>query len=820
MFDLSVSTNITLTNFAYYPDGPAFTYTIYYRVGTSVGHETGSAGWTLLSSGSMPSASVFSFIPLSNPFSLSLTPNQYGFYIETNETTGNFGLMAANVSEGTSQGSDGHVEFIAGDEVASGFGGINFSNKMFTGAAIYEIPPASRTSVTATVNALPTVSITPNSATVCAGSTATLTASGTVASYTWNTSATTASITASPTVTTNYIVTGTDVNSCTNTATSTVTVNTLPTIVVNTTTICTGATATLTANGATTYTWNTSTTGATITPSPTITTNYTVTGTDANNCSNIATSTITVNTLPTISVNSGAICNGQSFTMSPSGANTYTYSSGNAMVSPTTNSSYSVTGTSAQGCVSSNTAVSTVTVNPLPTISVNSGAICNGQSFTMTPSGANTYTYSSGSAVISPTITSSYSVTSTSTAGCLSSNTAISTVTVNTLPIISVNSGTICNGQSFTMTPSGANTYTFSSGSSVVSPTVNATYSVTGTSPAGCLSSNTAISTVTVNHIPGQPASINGNNFICTGTANTYSVASVTNATSYSWGLPNVWNGSSTTNVINSIAGTSGALSVTANNVCGNSVAQTANITVFGLPTVTANASPDSICNGSSSTITGSGANTYVWNNGNTNTSQSVSPTANTTYTVTGTDVNNCVNTGTVSVVVNQLPSLTYHQNPNAVCSNHSAFTLSTGFPTGGTYSGLGVTGNTFDPATAGTGTITITYSYTDANNCTNTITQTIIDTTCSTTSINQITGINNQLSIYPNPSNGRFTIETNSNINQTIQLYDVNGQMVLSQTINGKATTIDATSLNEGVYNISIISNEGVVNKRVVIVK
>ncbi len=85
---------------------------------------------------------------------------------------------------------------------------------------------------------------------------------------------------------------------------------------------------------------------------------------------------------------------------------------------------------------------------------------------------------------------------------------------------------------------------------------------------------------------------------------------------------------------------------------------------------------------------------------------------------------------------------------------------------------------------------------------------------------IKEITDINNQISIYPNPNNGSFTIETNSTTNQTIQLHDVNGKMVLNQIINGKATTIDTTSLNEGVYNISIISNEGIVNKRVVIVK
>ena len=66
-----------------------------------------------------------------------------------------------------------------------------------------------------------------------------------------------------------------------------------------------------------------------------------------------------------------------------------------------------------------------------PTITVNSGTICAGSSFTMSPSGANTYTYSSGTAVVTPTITSSYSVTGTNSAGCMSSNTAVSTVTVS-----------------------------------------------------------------------------------------------------------------------------------------------------------------------------------------------------------------------------------------------------------------------------------------------------------------------------------------------------------------------------------------------------
>jgi type IX secretion system substrate protein/peptidase C39-like protein len=72
---------------------------------------------------------------------------------------------------------------------------------------------------------------------------------------------------------------------------------------------------------------------------------------------------------------------------------------------------------------------------------------------------------------------------------------------------------------------------------------------------------------------------------------------------------------------------------------------------------------------------------------------------------------------------------------------------------------------------------------------------------------------------IYPNPSKGNFSIETSFTTNQTMQLHDINGNLVLSQTINGK-TNIDAATLNEGVYNISIIGNEGVLNKKLVIVR
>lgn len=142
-------------------------------------------------------------------------------------------------------------------------------------------------------------------------------------------------------------------------------------------------------------------------------------------------------------------------------------------------------------CGASSAQVLTVTVNPSPTITVNSGSICSGNSFTMNASGANSYTYQGGNAVVNPTSNTSYTVVGTNTLGC-NSNIATSNVTVNPNPTVTAisNASLLCVGQTATLTASGASAYTWSPGgagnSIVVSPTVNTTYLVNGTDINGC----------------------------------------------------------------------------------------------------------------------------------------------------------------------------------------------------------------------------------------------------------------------------------------------------------------------------------------------
>ncbi len=156
---------------------------------------------------------------------------------------------------------------------------------------------SSTASQTITINTLPIVNASTSAASVCAGGTLTLTGSG-AATYTWN-NGVTDGVLFIPASTNTYIVTGIDANTCSDTATITVPVNVLPIVTANASndTICSGQSTILTGGGAVSYVWNNGATNN-VAISPSGTTTYTVTGTDANTCSNTATQTITVNSNP------------------------------------------------------------------------------------------------------------------------------------------------------------------------------------------------------------------------------------------------------------------------------------------------------------------------------------------------------------------------------------------------------------------------------------------------------------------------------------------------------------------------------------------
>ena len=203
--------------------------------------------------------------------------------------------------------------------------------------------------------------------------------------------------------TNNYVVSGMDAIGCTNTDTVSVTVNTLPVLLLqNDTSICAGDTITLAVSGASTYLWNTGATTTSITVSPSTTTTYSVTGTDANGCIKTDSVVITVNSLPVISINSGVdaeICLGQSTNLTAAGGSTYVWStsatSTSISVSPTDTTNYSVIGTDANGCIGYDTI--SVIVNPLPVVFAgNDTAYCAGDSVTLSGSGASTYTWNNG----------------------------------------------------------------------------------------------------------------------------------------------------------------------------------------------------------------------------------------------------------------------------------------------------------------------------------------------------------------------------------------------------------------------------------------
>jgi len=182
-----------------------------------------------------------------------------------------------------------------------------------------------------------------------------------------------------------------------------------------------------------------------------------------------------------------------------------------------------------------------------------------------------------------------------------------------------------------------------------VSPTTTTTYSVTGTTLKGC--TGTAEVTVTVHPLPTITASATPTE-ICLGESSDLMVSSDVPGTTFSWsnGLgtnPNV--------TVNPTATTTYSVTGTTSEGCTGTAEVT--VTVHPLPTITASATPTEICLGESSDLMVSSdipGTTFSWSNGlGTNPNVTVSPTATTTYSVTGTS-NGCSAIATITITVEQ----------------------------------------------------------------------------------------------------------------------------------------------------------------------
>ena len=541
--------------------------------------------------------------------------------------------------------------------------------------------------------------------------------------------------------------------------------------------LCGTGNVTLTASGATSYTWSPGGPGSPITVSPASTTTYTVTGVDANSCSGTATVTVNVNPVPTVTAVAAlpAVCNGGSVALTGNAlVNTTFVSSSIPYAAQTPSSPTTISQFQGFGGNTTDDGWSVAIATPFPisfygntftsmyvntngfvqlsndapganTLAAGSGAfygsiipsaatpnnIIAGVWEDLNVTAGSTVTYftngvspnrvfvisynavpfyvSSGAATfqiqmwengyievhIASVNTGGASQSfytgvenSTGTSGVAATGRNPLTSAANiTTPEAWRFAGAPVAGATFSWTNTGsALTYTASNtvqnptASGLATPDSPITFTVTGTTPAGCSSTGTA--TVTVGQsLAGSVTS----NFAaqCFGLAFNFTSAITGGGQPYSYSWTD--NGSAVTGSSANLTYTpstagSHVIQVSVTDACSNTYSTSVTVTVNPLPVMSVTPNGGSLCSGAttgvSMTASGAGAGgTYAWTPGtglsSVNTAATVAlPSSTTVYTVTGTNSNGCVGTTTTTVTVNPVPTVSATAALSTVCLN------------------------------------------------------------------------------------------------------------------------------------------------------
>jgi len=708
-------------------------------------------------------------------------------------------------------------------------------------------PAATSNTAILTVTIMPSATASDNDP--CAGQTLNLTSNGGI-SYNWAGPNSFSSAIQNPAIASvtlaaagTYTVTVTAAGGCSATAQTVVTVNSNPVATASSNTPCSGQTLNLISGGGTGYSWSgpNSFSNSTQNPSiPGVTSSgagtYIVTVTNASGCSATAQTIVTVNAIPAATASSNsAICTGQTLTLFSSGGTGYSWSGPSSFSDATQNptipnaatsatGTYIVTVSNANGCTASAQTVVSVTNTPAATASSNS-AICSGQTLNLSSGGGSTYSWSGPNsftsssqnptiAVATPAESGTYTVTVTAVGGC--SAIAQTIVTVNTNPTATASSNSaLCEGQTLNLTSSGGSSYSWAGPASFssamqnpsltgVSTSTAGIYTVTVSDANGCSSS--AQTSVTVNANPTAVAS--SNSALCEGQSLNLTSSG---GTSYSWSGPNSFSNSTQNPSVSPVTTADGGIYiVTVTNASGCTATAQTIVTVNTNPIADAS-SNSALCEGQTLNLASSGGSTYNWSGPNSFSSASQNPSISSatpinsgTYTVTVTDAQGCSATDDAVVVINALPTVTISGANNAYCLNAMPAVLN-GTPSGGSFTGTGMNGNTFEPTLAGIGgPYDIVYFYTDINGCSNSDTASIsviamptVDLQSDPSGQAYIGQIVTLTAVPGNYSNYIFDINTTQMQSGTTNVYQSstfgNGEIVYVFATEGGCTVYDS---------------------------
>ncbi len=512
--------------------------------------------------------------------------------------------------------------------------------------------------------------------------------------YQWSNSATTQTIT--DIIAGTYSVTVTDDNGCSTNAFTTITQPEELTVSISgPTSVCQNTTSTLTANvqGGTadfTYSWsNSATTSSITTPQLTTATEYSVTVTDANNCSASASVNVEIGDTPGITIaDVTPICVGGNTMLQANVSNagtgyTVEWSSTDTgaglpadittdaiTVAPTSAGTYTYTvSLTATSCSDGQPFTSSdnvqLLVNGLPDAAITNNTnettiTCSTTQISLTATGGTAYQWSNGGAIADNNITSAdtYTVTVTDANGCSNTESIVITedVAAPTVNIINETGTTLLTCTTTTINVEATGTGSSYLWSNEVTTATNAittggTYTVTATADNGCTS--TAAIEITPNaDAPTVSITNNSDTTVLTCSLTSINVTATGSGTSYEWS-----NGANTAENTLTAPGT---YTVTA--TAGNGCSASEQITItqdIAAPEIIASTTDSTICQGASTTISATGGNSYTWSPetglpSTVGASLTATPDTTRTYTVTGVGTNGCTGTAEVTITVNQ----------------------------------------------------------------------------------------------------------------------------------------------------------------------